>query len=249
MMKMLRIIGDTHSKFDSYLKIAQAAENSLCLGDFGFSDSWNKLGYSSLSPDNHKVCLGNHEDYDVAPHSPFCLGDFGEVSLGGVTAFFIRGGISIDRVYREVERINRGPKTWWSQEELNFSQMLECMKLYRKVKPSIVVSHVPAASFASVMSPDDKILQDFGFHKGFKEATQLLGDELLKIHRPKIWLSGHFHKSFQDEIGGTRFVGLAELEYVDVCKCGGFFEYVKADNPWHDEYLICNNCDATTLVD
>jgi hypothetical protein len=213
---MLRIVGDVHGKFSQYEAIASKAEFSLCLGDFGFADSWNKLGYSSLSPDSHKVCLGNHDNYDMAPHSPFCLGDFGEVSLGGVTVFYIRGGISIDRTYREAERINRGPKTWWSQEELNFSQMIECMKAYRRAKPSIVVSHVPCASFASIMSPDDKILVDFGFHKGFKEATQLLGDELLKIHRPKVWYSAHFHKSFQDEINGTRFVGLAELEYVDI---------------------------------
>jgi len=213
---MLRIIGDVHGKFSQYEAIASKAEFSLCLGDFGFADSWNKLGYSSLSPDSHKVCLGNHDDYDMAPHSPFCLGDFGEASLGGVAFFYVRGGISIDRTYREAERINRGPRTWWSQEELNFSQMLECMKLYRKVKPSIVVSHVPCASFSKLVCPNDKILTDFGFHKGFKEATQLLGDELLKIHRPKAWYSGHMHRSLTEEIGGTTFVALAELEHVDI---------------------------------
>jgi hypothetical protein len=231
MMKMLRIIGDVHGKFSSYLQIAEVVEHSLQIGDFGLSSSWNNLTYSGLHPDNHKVLAGNHEDYDFAPKSPFYLGDFGEVSLGGVTAFFIRGGISIDRTYREAERINRGPRSWWSQEELNFSQMVECMKLYRKVKPSIVVSHVPCASFASIMSPDDKILVDFGFHKGFKEATQLLGDELLKIHRPKMWLSGHFHKSFQDEIGGT-------------CACSGQFERVSADL-YSDSHFQCNSCDGT----
>lgn len=217
---MLRIIGDVHGKFGQYLKIASGAEYSLQLGDFGFSDSWNKLHYSELNPESHKVLCGNHCDYDIAPKSPFYLGDFGEATIGGISLFFIRGGISIDRTYREAERINRGPRTWWSQEELSFAQMIECMKVYRKAKPSIVVSHVPAASFSSVMSPDDKILVDFGFHRGFKEATQLLGDELLKIHRPKVWYSAHFHKSFQDEIGGTRFVGLAELEYIDIDSTG-----------------------------
>lgn len=213
---MLRIISDVHGKFDSYLKIASGAEYSLQLGDFGFSATWNKLGYSSLNPDKHKVCLGNHDDYDMAPHSPFCLGDFGEVSLGGVTAFFIRGGISIDRTYREAERINRGPRTWWSQEELSFAQMIECMKAYRRAKPSIVVSHVPCASFSKLVCPNDKILTDFGFHKGFKEATQLLGDELLKIHRPTAWFSGHLHRSMTEEINDTKFVSLSELEYLDI---------------------------------
>lgn len=242
---MLRVVGDVHGKFSQYLKIVEKAEHSLCLGDFGFADSWNKLHYSGLNPESHKVLCGNHCDYDVAPSSPHYLGDFGEATIGGVTAFFIRGGISIDRTYREAERINRGPRTWWSQEELNFAQMIECMKAYRKAKPSIVVSHVPAASFASIMSPDDKILTDFGFHKGFKEATQLLGDELLKIHRPKMWLSGHFHKSFQDEIGGTNFIGLAELEYVDVCVCGGLLERVASSFPYSESHFQCNLCDST----
>lgn len=228
---MLRIIGDVHGKFDSYLKIARGVEYTLCLGDFGFRDSWNKLYYSGLAPDSNKVLAGNHDCYDSAPNSSFYLGDFGEATIGGVSIFFIRGGISIDRTYREAERINGRPRTWWSQEELNFAQMLECMKLYRKVKPSIVVSHVPAASFSSVMCPDDKILRDFGFHNGFKEATQLLGDELLKIHRPKFWYSGHFHKSFRYEIGGTTFVGLAELEYVDVCPCS-------------ESHFQCGSCDS-----
>ena len=213
---MLRIIGDVHGKFSQYLKIAEKAEHSLCLGDFGFSDSWNKLHYSSLNPESHKVLAGNHDPYDMAPQSPFYLGDFGEATIGGVSLFFVRGGISIDRTYREAERINRGSKTWWSQEELNFSQMLACMQAYRKAKPSIVVSHVPAACFSKLVCPDDKILIDFGFHKGFKEATQLLGDELLKIHRPKIWLSGHLHRSLTEEINGTKFVALAELEFLDI---------------------------------
>ena len=242
---MLRIISDVHGKWDKYLSIASKSEYSLQIGDFGFADIWSKLYYSGLSPDNHKVLCGNHCDYDIAPHSPFYLGDFGEATIGGVTAFFVRGGISIDRTYREAERINRGPRTWWSQEELSFAQMLECMKAYQKAKPSIVVSHVPCASFASVMSPDDKILTDFGFHECFKEATQLLGDELLKIHRPKVWLSGHFHKSFQEGINGTKFIGLAELEYVDVCACGGQFERVASDLPYSESHFQCNSCDGT----
>ena len=213
---MLRIVGDIHGKFSQYLKTVEKAEHSLCLGDFGFADSWNKLHYSSLNPESHKVLAGNHESYDTAPRSPFYLGDFGEATIGGVALFYIRGGISIDRTYREAERINRGPRTWWSQEELNFSQMLACLQAYRRVKPSIVVSHVPCASFSKLVCPDDKILTDFGFHKGFKEATQLLGDELLKIHRPKVWYSAHMHRSLTEEIDGTTFVALAELEYIDI---------------------------------
>jgi len=212
----IRIIGDVHGKFHLYNQIAKQSEYSVCLGDFGFGDSWQRLHYSDLSPDKHKVIGGNHDDYDMCHKSLHYLGDFGDFELNGVKFFFIRGGISIDRVYREGERMNGGKKTWWSQEELNFSQMLECMKAYEKSKPDIVLSHVPCAAFSKIMSPDDSILQRFGFHEGFKENHQLLGDELLKIHQPLIWVSGHFHIEKKHKIGDTTFVGLAELGYLDL---------------------------------
>jgi len=220
----IRIIGDVHGKFDAYEKIASEVEYSVCLGDFGFAQTWNRLHYSWLSGDKHKVVGGNHEDYTVAPRSSHYLGDFGEYTLNGVKFFFIRGGISIDRVQRRNEQIasmhpHEPPEkfqTWWSQEELNLSQMLECIALYKKVRPNIVLSHVPCATFSKIMSPDDSILQAFGFHKGFKENHQLLGDELLKIHQPDLWFSGHFHIKQSARIGNTQFVGLAELGYIDL---------------------------------
>ena len=144
---MLTVIGDIHGKFDGYLKIAQNCEASLCVGDFGFESSWNKLHYSGLSSDNHKVIAGNHDPYDFAPKSPFYIGDYGLATLGGVSLFYIRGGISIDRTYREVDRLNGGPRTYWTQEELSFAQMLDCMDLYRSCKPDIVISHVPPSRF------------------------------------------------------------------------------------------------------
>ena len=211
----IRIIGDVHGKYDEYREIATQSGYSVCLGDFGFSQTWNALHYSRLSSDNHKVIGGNHDDYNIAPMSNHYLGDFGEYTLNGIKFFFIRGGISIDRVYREGERMNGGKKTWWSQEELNLSQMLECMKVYEKSKPDIVLSHVPCSIFSRMMSPDDSILRRHGFHEGFKENHQLLGDELLKIHQPVVWFSGHFHLKMTQTINKTRFVGLAELGYVD----------------------------------
>lgn len=211
----IRIISDVHGKFNEYMEIASKADYSVCLGDFGFGDTWQRLHYSDLSPDNHKVIAGNHDCYDSSPHSPHYLGDFGEYTLNGVKFFFIRGGISIDRVYREGERMSGSKKTWWSQEELNFSQMLECIKAYEKSKPDIVLSHVPCATFSKIMSPSDAILRRFGFHEGFKENHQLLGDELLKVHQPSVWFSGHFHIKMNHQIKNTRFVGLAELGYVD----------------------------------
>lgn len=214
---MIRVIGDVHGKFDAYEQIANESEYSVCLGDFGFSSAWNKLNYSWLSSDKHKIIGGNHEDYDLAPRSNHYLGDYGEFTLNGVKFFFVRGGISIDRTNRLLTEYSTGQKTYWSQEELNLSEMLDCIRLYTLSKPDIVMSHVPAASFSNVMTGgDDSILSRFKFHNGFKENHQLLGDELLKIHRPKMWFSAHFHTSFRTEIEGTEFISLAELEHFDL---------------------------------
>jgi predicted phosphodiesterase len=154
---MIRIIGDVHGKYNEYEKIAQGSEYSVCLGDFGFASTWNRLHYSWLSGHKHKVIGGNHEDYRLAPMSSHYLGDFGEYTLNGIKFFFIRGGISIDRVQRRNEQLAsvhpNEPldkfQTWWSQEELNFSQMLDCMRAYDKSRPDIVLSHVPCASVRS----------------------------------------------------------------------------------------------------
>lgn len=215
---MITVLGDVHGKFDKYYEIASKSEYSICLGDMGFSPTWNKLHYSNLNPDNHKVIAGNHSDYDIAPNSLFYLGDYGTASLGGINFFFVRGGLSIDRVYRVGEELNGGPKTWWSQEELNLSQMLDCLDLYEKEKPDIVLSHVPCGMYTEYIlgNKSDAILQNFKFHKGFKENHQLLGNEMLKIHKPKTWCSGHLHSSFQGIIDGVKVIGLRELETYEI---------------------------------
>lgn len=214
----MRVIGDVHGLFDRYVAVASEATHSVQLGDFGFSNGWNALNYSGLDPLNHKIIAGNHCDYDIAPKSPFYLGDFGLTSLGGVSFFFVRGGISIDRVNRINDEVVNNRRSWWSQEELNFTEMLNCLNLYKKVKPSIVISHCPASRFTPKIlnGKSEGILQAFKFHEGFRENTQLLLDEMIKAHKPDMMISGHIHSSFRGKISGVDVVGLNELEYLDL---------------------------------
>jgi hypothetical protein len=39
---------------------------------------------------------------------------------------------------------------------------------------------------------------------------------MLEVRKPDIWIFGHHHVPVGKEINGTRFVGLAELEYMDI---------------------------------
>jgi len=214
---MITVIGDVHGKFDQYYNIVKDCEYSVQIGDFGFNSAWNKLHYVGLSPDNHKVLAGNHDCYDTCPHSKFYLGNFGVHTLNGVTFFYIRGGLSIDRVYRVGEELGGSSKTWWSQEELNLKEMLACMDLYKSIKPDIVISHVPPSVICNkIHGNKHNILQKFKFHVGFQENTALLGDQLLEIHRPKYWCAGHHHVSYCEKYMGTVFQGLAELQSTQI---------------------------------
>ena len=211
---MITIIGDVHGKFQDYYEIASKHEHTVQLGDFGFASTWNKLEYSDLSSSNHKVLGGNHEDYDYCIHSNHYLGDFGPRTLNGLNYFVVRGGLSIDRVYRVGEELGGSPKTWWSQEELNFIDMLNTMSSYEQAKPEIVISHAGPAFLVDRLTKGD--LTKWKFHKEFRENTSLLLNRLLAIHHPKVWVFGHYHMNFDEVIDGTRFVCLGELQTVQL---------------------------------
>lgn len=214
---MITVIGDTHDKYDKYYQIASKCEYSVQIGDFGNS-SYTKLLYSNLDPEKHKICAGNHCNYDIAPNMPHYLGDYGVHTLNNITFFFVRGGLSIDRVYRVGEELGGSPKSWWSQEELDFAQMTSCLYLYKEVKPDIVLSHVPPAIFIDRIhgNKDNSILQKFKFHNGFRENTSILGTLMMDVHIPKLWISAHHHKSYQEDFGQFKFVSLAELETYEI---------------------------------
>lgn len=205
------IIGDVHGKFEEYHKIINnyTKNESIQLGDFGYWNEWNLLRKCGSG---HKIIPGNHDDYDVCFNNPHCLGDFGVYK----DYFFIRGGISIDRTYRDAERIKGGPATYFPSEELNFTQMMECMELYKKQKPSIVLSHAGPAHITNQIMQHNNFPQKFGFPKGWNENTSLFMDHLLKIHKPKLWIFGHLHRSRTILEGNTTFKCLAELETYEI---------------------------------
>jgi Icc-related predicted phosphoesterase len=95
--------------------------------------------------------------------------------------------------------------------------MTSCIDAYQDARPDIVVSHVPPSCFVPELTKSDKMLIDFGFHAGFRENTSLFCNELLMYHQPRLWISGHFHKSHVSHIvAGLKFVSLAELETYDI---------------------------------
>jgi hypothetical protein len=41
-------------------------------------------------------------------------------------------------------------------------------------------------------------------------------NSMLQFHQPKVWVFGHWHRSFDNVINGTRFVCLDELETKEI---------------------------------
>lgn len=218
MKNKITLIGDVHGLYDRYYDIASKCEYTIQLGDFGFEYSWNKLNYSNLDPNEHKIIAGNHDAYNICPKSKFYLGDFGEYELNGFLFFFVRGGISIDRTYRQGEQFSGGAQTYWTQEELNFNQMLACLNAYKKSKAKVILSHCPPMCCIDDLhgNKSHKILQRFGFHVGFRENTSLLLNELIKIRKPEMCIFGHHHKSYANYIDNTLFRCLSELETMEI---------------------------------
>jgi predicted phosphodiesterase len=193
---MITLIGDVHGKYDRYRSIVEKCEYSVQLGDFGF----NYSVLDSIDPSKHKVIRGNHDNYDLEfPHD---LGHFGSYTLNGVSFFFIRGEYSIDKSYR-IPGIS-----WWKNEELNMAQASECIELYEKVRPNLVLSHgCPASIIPHVVTNNWKL--DYSY-------TSKLLDQLWFIHQPRVWVFGHHHRSFCRMVNNTLFNCLNELETLDI---------------------------------
>lgn len=191
------IIGDIHCKVDQYFQLIKNEQSSLQVGDFGFKEEhdWHLENVSN----HHRVNFGNHDYYPYL-NKPHSCGNF---SYDG-TIFTIRGAHSIDR-HKRLESVD-----WFENEELNAVEQLEVLDAYLLHKPEIVIAH-DAPMFVTT--------ELFGFPKPmdidylkYKSQTRALLEHLVKEHPPKIFIFGHFHKSKDEVIEGTRYICLKELE-------------------------------------
>lgn len=193
----LTIIGDVHGKVHEYKKIIDKCEFSICVGDFGFEPEWNWLSKqinNNEEPWNHWINPGNH---DYGPYMRYQInqscGNFAYFDQFGI--FTIRGAESIDKHLR-IEGLD-----WFPNEELNYKEQLEAFDKYLEIRPKIVVSHD---------CPQSVMEKLFGYPE--KSQTRTLLENMFQEHQPELWIFGHYHKSKDVQIEGTRFVCLSELE-------------------------------------
>ena len=211
---MITILGDVHGKEKECLKVIEENEYVVQVGDLGFNYDYLK----NVDTDKFRFIGGNHDNWDTLlckAYTPGYLGRYGVHTMNGIKFFYISGGYSIDDGYRREHRARGGAASWWHQEELNFSEMEACKKLYLEEKPEILLTHSPCRYTISDMT-NSRIVEKFGFDKDFYCQTSHFYDHLFMCHKPKLHIAGHMHKSYYNVNKGIACLGLAELETFDL---------------------------------
>lgn len=177
-------IGDLHGNMDDWLRLRKGHRMTIQLGDLG-------CGFAELPPpvDGHYFIRGNHDSPDIARSRPDYLGDFG--MMGAM--FYASGAASIDRDQRTPGF------DWWADEELGESDMDAATRLYAERRPNIVVTHC---------APREAELRIGAAWRGSRTSHWL--QRLLEIHRPSVWVFGHYHEAHDFVVNGTRFICVAK---------------------------------------
>jgi hypothetical protein len=215
----MRVIGDVHGKVAEYVNIANCSDVSVQLGDMSYD-------YSRMIRVNafkHKFLGGNHEDYDKYHKQPHSLGNWGlvnnEISLPfDNKVFFVRGGFSPNVHSLIDEYILTGKQKWFFDEELTDAVLDNAIYNYSNVLPDIVLSHECPTIVKKTFSDYRQINQSFGWSADHSSRTEKALECMFNIHKPKLWIFGHWHRSVDIIIQGTRFICLDKLEYKDIIK-------------------------------
>lgn len=193
----MRFIGDVHGKFRAYTAIAEAATESIQVGDFGVGFG---LDAPVVGPKHHFI-RGNHDNPEECNNHIAYLGDFGiDFGMFG-NIFFAGGAFSIDKEWRTPGL------DWWAGEELTEEQRQKAGDIYVKNKPPIVVTHC---------CPAEAQTELFHFPNEYPNPTIYFLSSLLIFHKPKVWIFGHYHRSVDRVLDGVRYIGLNELKYIDL---------------------------------
>lgn len=208
-MKSIRFIGDVHGNWKKYNKIINECDTSIQVGDFGVGfvskiteQVHSNPPYDSMKKGDHRFIRGNHDNPNVCKKHPFWIPDG---TMVHDKIFCIGGAKSIDAHYR-TEGYN-----WWVNEELSYKEFLIVCDVYEKLKPSIIVAHeMPESLTYIVCSKCNKTKYDDS------SITRQFLDNMLEIHKPDLFIHGHWHVNHHTIHKGVEYIGLGELEHIDL---------------------------------
>lgn len=205
---IIKIIGDAHGKFAAYELLIKNERCSIQLGDFGFTEHWQRLYRHKIDFSRHKIIPGNHDGYDYILTDEYAMDwtfnkEYGMINFYDMEFFMLRGAFSVDKKFRTPQW------DWWPEEEISQRDLELAFDLYKKEKPEIVITHDCPGAFYNGVS-------QLMFHKSFiPNRTGLALTRMWDEHKPALWIFGHWHETKIQEIRGTTFVCLGELDSVD----------------------------------
>lgn len=212
-MSTIRFIGDVHGRYKGYIHLIKDGPPSIQVGDMGIGFRYES-GYREGEPvrnpphyrmlqGGHRFIRGNHDNPQAcANHSQWIKDGHIEDAM-----MFVGGAVSIDRDFR------REGYSWWPDEELSEEVLNGLISKSIMDKPKIMVTHECPQEVAEVM---ELIAGRGKLHPAWPSRTRIAFQQMWSAYSPKLWIFGHWHKSFDKVLRGTRFICLAELEYKDI---------------------------------
>jgi len=201
----VRVLGDVHGgdRIPDYIKLAKQAEYSIQVGDLSGRD-YQFL--HALQPSRHRAFTGNHEVFDTSSEwywrkMKHFLGDYGTIDIPHMPfIFYMRGGFSLNH--------KRKGLSWSEEEELGKREIDQAIILYSQVEPDIMISHeAPLSVVGDVSNP--MVAHNHGYdHSVIRTKTSQGLQAMFEMHKPKIFIFGHYHINLQFKREGCLFVAL-----------------------------------------
>lgn len=210
----MRFIGDVHGWINDLTDVINKDDNTVfVVGDIGFGfEGVNVPTYRN----NVYLLRGNHDDPAEAKRHPNYAGDWGYNPH--LKTFWYGGEKSIDKAYRLAIEMKGGRRTWWPDEEIGYQDGLKAIEAYGEAKPEIMVSHGAPESILDPLLVACKEVTPFlaNVDRFHPSSTAMALQSMLSVHRPKVWVFGHFHVDWDVEIDGTRFICVNELSDITI---------------------------------
>lgn len=203
----MKVLGDIHGRLHELARVMRSVEGEvLCVGDVGIG--FSGVGQNPSLSKRFWFIRGNHDwPYWCKKHPQFAA-DYG--MWRGI--FVIGGARSVD----QADRVEG--KSWWRDEELSHRECEEALALYEQAKPRVVVSHDCPFSVQPELKrhvvKENPFLEVYGEPRPYPQTVMM--DRMLEIHRPDLWLFGHWHTKWQKQVGKTLFRCVHIFELVDI---------------------------------
>lgn len=210
-MNKTRFIGDVHGLKNELAlvlhNIPEDVTSVVQVGDmgvgFGQGDYWHESLEDMLSTVNGRFIRGNHDNPSQCREMQTWIKD-GRIEND---VMYIGGAWSIDYAWR-----TKGIDLW-DDEELSSQEFYDLLQVYDYVRPRVMVTHdCPLSVSEELFINTGKSFSG----RQFKTRTGSAFETMFEIHKPKLWIFGHWHCDADRVINGTRFICLNELSYADV---------------------------------